>query len=311
MLIRREKVVEAGDGTRLYARETRGPDAEGTPIVCLNGIGVSTIFWKYLEEHFPPSRPVICWDYRGHGNSEFPRDLDDLTIEATADDTARVLDAFGYDRAVAVGHSMGCQVGYTFAHRHKDRTVALVTMLGAVGRPVHTFLDRETPSLMAFMLFHKVATKIPGPLQRGQARMLTGRTGRKIASRLARLSGLVHPTQMPQIDLEAYLDHFGHFSPLVFFRMAENMATHTAEPFLPSMPPTLVVAGERDLFTPLHLSEEAVDRMPNARLVVLREGSHAGVVEQPEVIHREIDAFFDEHGVDDQAPAVSADAQVA
>lgn len=300
MLRRRERVVLAGDGTRLYARETRGPDAHGTPLLCANGVGVSTIFWRYVEEHFPATRPVIVWDYRGHGQSEYPRDLDDLSIEANADDMARVLEAFGHERAICLGHSMGCQVIYTFAYRHPARAAGLVPMLGAVGRPVHTFLGAELPSLISFMVSHRLVTLMPNVVQRSQQRLLTGSLGRRLASRLARLSGLVDPVRMPQEDLEAYLDHFGVLSPLVFFRMAEKMATHSADPFLERIEaPTLVVAGERDLFTPLHLSEEAADRLPRARLLVLQEGSHAALVEQPHVIHREMEAFFEEHAIDE------------
>jgi pimeloyl-ACP methyl ester carboxylesterase len=318
MLCRTEKVVIAGDGTRLYARETRtiggmGDDkggASGVPMLCANGIGVSTIFWKYLEQHFPQTRPVITWDYRGHGNSEFPRDLDDLTIEASAGDMAKVLAAFGHERAIVLGHSMGCQVIYTFAHLYPEKTAMLVPILGGYGRPVHSFLDAELPSLIGFMIGHRLTTLMPNVLQRGQQRMLTGKRGRRIASKLARLSGLVHADRMPQVDLDAYLNHFGSFPPLVFFRMAEKMASHTAEPWLPSITaPALVIAGERDLFTPLHLSELAADRMPNARLFVLQEGSHAAIVEQPELIHAEIEATIADHEVD-AAPRAEA-AQVA
>ncbi|RMG07622.1 MAG: alpha/beta hydrolase [Planctomycetota bacterium] len=298
MLRRRERVVEAGDGTSLYARLTQGPRAQGTPLVCANGVGVSTIFWRYLEEDFAAEHPVVAWDYRGHGRSEFPRDLEGLTIEANADDMARVLDAFGIERAVCLGHSMGCQVVYTFAHRHPERAAALVPMLGAVGRPVHTFLDAELPSLLAFLFAHGVVRRFPEPIRRGQRRLLTSRVGRRLASRIARLSGLVHAERMPQEDLDAYLDHFGVLAPIVFFKMAEKMATHTAAPYLPEIEaPTLVVAGERDVFTPLYLSEEAVDRLPNARLFVLPEGSHAALVEQPEALHAELRRFLREAGL--------------
>ncbi len=299
MRTRIERVVTAGDGTRLYARLTRGPEARGTPIICANGIGVSTFFWTYLEEHFSPTRPVIVWDYRGHGLSEFPRDLDDLTIESNADDLARVLDAFGYPRAVLAGHSMGCQVLYAFAHRYPDRAAMLVPMLGAVGRPVHTFLGREVGALIGFMVGHAIGTRMPDAIGDGQRRLLSLPAGRRVVSRIARLSGLVHPTLMPQEDLDRYLDHFAHFPPLVFFRMAEKMATHTAEPYLERIAaPTLVVAGTNDLFTPLHLSEEAADRIPTARLLVLEDGSHAALVEQPDLIHREIEAAFSEWAID-------------
>ena len=72
-------------------------------MICANGIGVSTFFWKYVEERYADSRPVIVWDYRGHGRSDYPQDLDDLTMESNAADLAAVLDAFGYERAVLLG----------------------------------------------------------------------------------------------------------------------------------------------------------------------------------------------------------------
>lgn len=299
MRTRVEKVVIAGDGTRLYARQTAGRDAAGAPLICANGIGVSTFFWRYLEDHFSASRPVIVWDYRGHGQSEFPRDLDGLTMEACADDLRRVLDAFGHERGVLLGHSMGCQVIYTFAHHHPARAAMLVPMLGTYGRPVHTFFNMEVASLASFVVGHRVGVTMPEALARVKRRLIDSPRGRRVVSAIARLGRIVHPTAMKQADLDAYLDHMVEQSPLVFFRMAEKMAAHSAGPFLEQITaPTLIVAGEWDLFTPLSLSEEIADRLPNSRLLVLREGSHAALVEQPDLIHRELERFLAEHPVD-------------
>ena len=298
MIERSERTVEAGDGTRLWARRTAGPDATGTPLICANGIGVGTFFWHYLEDHYAETRPVIVWDYRGHGHSEFPRDLGQLRIEDNAEDLRRVLDAFEVERAVLLGHSMGCQVIYTVAHQAPDRVAGLVPMLGTHGKPVHTFLDRPTSSLIGFMLSHWVSVRIPTLLEKTKRKIFTHHPSRRFLSGLARLGGVVHPTSMQQSDLDLYLDHFAELSPLVFFRMAEHMATHSAESYLPQIEaPTLVVAGERDLFTPLWLSEEIVDRLPHAELLVLPEGSHAALVEQPQRIYARLDQFLAHHGV--------------
>jgi pimeloyl-ACP methyl ester carboxylesterase len=303
MRTRIEKVVVAGDGTRLYARQTAGKNARGTPMICLNGIGVSTFFWDYLEAHFSQTRPVICWDYRGHGKSEFPRDLDQLTMEQNAEDARRVLDAFGHERAILLGHSMGCQVGYAFAHLHPERTAMLVPMLGTYGQPVHSFFNMEVGSLVGFLVSHKLGVTIPGAFARAKQRLMNSQRGRRLVSSVVRLGKVVHPRSMKQQDLDNYLDHFAAQSPLVFFRMAEKMATHSAGPFLETIEaPTLVIAGEWDLFTPLWLSEEIADRLPKAKLIVLPEGSHAALVEQPDAIHREIEAFLAEHAVDAVAP---------
>ena len=291
-----ERWVQAGDGTWLYARETRGPEASGVPIVCANGIGVGTFFWVYVEERFSPERPVIVFDYRGHDRSEFPRDLDDLSVETCAQDLLRVLDAFGYEQALLRGHSMGCQVIYTVAHLAPERVAGLVPMLGTFGYPVHTFLDQETLSLFSFLIGHKVGLRIPDLVTAVKRRVIEAPRGRRIVSWVARHSGLVHPERMPQKDLDAYLDHFAALSPVVFLRLAEKMAVHSAGSWLPAIQaPTLVVAGERDIFTPLYLSEEAADRLPQARLFVLREGSHAGLVEQPQEIAAQLDAFLHDY----------------
>ncbi|MCA8925699.1 MAG: alpha/beta hydrolase [Planctomycetes bacterium] len=296
---RRELRVEAGDGTLLYARQTWVPGASGTPMICANGIGVSTIFWHYLEDHFAPTRPVICFDYRGHGESEFPRDLNRLTIEENARDAIAVLDAFGHERAIFLGHSMGCQVIYTCAYQDPERVVGLVPCLGALGAPVHTFLDREMLSLISFVISYRVGLALPDLVTAVKLKLMSSPRGRVLVSWLARKAGLVHPTRMPQRDLDAYLDHFAALSPVVFLRMAENMATHNAEPRAHEIvQPTLVVAGERDLFTPFYLSEEVADRLPNAELFVFREGSHAAIVEQPAALHGMLERFIAEFALD-------------
>jgi pimeloyl-ACP methyl ester carboxylesterase len=308
MRTRQEKVVVAGDGTRLYARQTAGPKAAGVPMICFNGIGVSTIFWHHVEERFSRDRPVICFDYRGHGESEFPRDLDGLTMEANADDGARVLDAFGHDEAILLGHSMGCQVIYTFAHRRPQRTAMLVPMLGTYGHPVHTFLDTEVSALAAFVVGRRVGLVGADLVTWVKSRLMGKDLTRRVMAWGARVAGIVD-SRMPDADLHAYLNHMAVLSPLVFLRMAEHMASHSAGPWLPSIAaPTLVVAGERDVFTPLWCSEQIARELPCSKLFVLKAGSHAALVEQPQAIEEALVAFLGEHDVDGRrtAPASGA-----
>ena len=43
---------------------------EGSSIICNNGVGVSTFFWKYVLQHYDNAHQIIIWDYRGHGKSD-------------------------------------------------------------------------------------------------------------------------------------------------------------------------------------------------------------------------------------------------
>lgn len=294
-----ERTVVAQDGTELYARRTRGTHAGGVPLVCCNGIGVATFFWKYVERHFAHEHPVILWDYRGHGESGPPPSLEDLTMEQNARDLLAVLDSFEVEKAVLAGHSMGVQVILEFYRQHPERVAGLVPTLGTYGKPVHTFMDSPILAPLAFMLFHRVVMRSGRKIANIQRNALKKPWVARMAARVARLARLVHPAMMPQADLEAYLKHFGDFDPEVFFRMAEKMAFHSAEDVLEKIKvPTLVIAGEKDIFTPLWLSEEMTDRIPGARLLVIPQGSHAALVEQPELLCLAIEKMIRDNDLD-------------
>ena len=83
--------VRTEGGLRLYWRAI----GEGPLLICCNGVGVSTFFWKYVVERFSDRYTVVVWDYRGHGRSESPHhpDATDLSIDACARDLALVQEA--------------------------------------------------------------------------------------------------------------------------------------------------------------------------------------------------------------------------
>ncbi len=58
--------------------------------------------------------------------------------------------------------------------------------------------------------------------------------------------------------------------------------------------PLLVIAAEKDDFTPMWCSQKIVDSTPDAELLVLADGSHAALIEQPETINHRIDRFLRE-----------------
>lgn len=279
----------AADGTPL-AFASGGPRDAERAIVCSNGVGVSTFFWDYVGEYFSKTHRVVIWDYRGHGASGRPADARTMTMSSLADDLARVLDANGIERAVLLGHSMGCQVILEFARLFPDRVLGLVPMLGAYGHPADTFLDpRVGRTIYEGAL--KIGRTVPDLIN-----VLSKATLRSpIAWPFARLSGLVHPDLCRHSDMEPYLEHLSTLDLRVFLEMVRCAQEHDAGPHLSEIEaPTLVVAGERDLFTPRHLSLEMADRIPGAELLEIPRGSHAALIEQPELINLRLEKFLGE-----------------
>lgn len=68
---------------------------------------------------------VIAVELRGHGGSEPPPD-GDYSPAGCAADLVKVLDAFGLEQAVVVGHSYGSLVALAFAASHPESVARLV-----------------------------------------------------------------------------------------------------------------------------------------------------------------------------------------
>ena len=217
MTQQRAGFARTDDGLQLYWRAV----GEGPPIICCNGVGVSTFFWKYIAEYFQDTHTVVLWDYRGHGRSSLPKSPEtaDLSIEVNAQDLAIIRKAAGIT----------------------EPAVLVVSKLSSMGG-------------------------------RQGARMLLPLYASPIAFALGRYTGVVDKHYAQKIDIDRYLEHLGHMDQRVFMRMVDLIADHDLEEHLPNIDvPTLVIAGEKDLFTPLHRSERMVELIPNAETRFLHE----------------------------------------
>lgn len=285
----RSGFARADDGVHLYYRVV----GEGPPLVCCNGVGVSTFFWKYIARHFRDRFSVVLWDYRGHGKSGTPAEprAADLSMERNAADLAAVMDAAGVDEpAVLLGHSMGCQVILEAYQHQPERVRALVCLFGTFARPLDTFMD--TPKSRKVF---DVVNRLAALLGKKGGRVFHPLYANPLSFVIGRNTGLVDRYYATRRDVDAYLEHLVHMDPQVFLRMVELMADHDLTDKLPDVAvPVLVFAGERDLFTPLHRSRTMVELLPDAELFVVAEGSHAAIVEHPETIDLRIERFFAE-----------------
>lgn len=260
-------------------------------MVCCNGLGVSTFFWDYIGEFFSEAHEVVVWDYRGHGASSRPKDPTNISMSSLADDLARVMDANHIERAVLLGHSLGCQVILEFYRLFPDRVLGLIPILGSFGHPADTFLDPRVGPLL-FEAAYAFGSRAPDLVSVFAKLSLRSR----LAWPFARLTGLVHPDLCQRRDMDPYLQHLAQLDFSVFFQMLRAAQEHDAGPELGNIRcPTLVVAGERDLFTPRHLSLEMAQRIQNAEILEIPRGSHAALIEQPELINLRLEKFIEEH----------------
>ena len=99
------------------------------PIVLVHGMPELAYSWRY---QFAPlvgaGFHVIAPDVRGVGYSDSPPNLTDYTLEQRLKDLVGMLDHYGYDKAIFVGHDFGGAMIWGMGLYHSDRVAGLVSM---------------------------------------------------------------------------------------------------------------------------------------------------------------------------------------
>jgi pimeloyl-ACP methyl ester carboxylesterase len=294
----REGYAVAEDGSPIYY-EVLGDDRDGaTPVVLSDGIGCDGFVWKYLERALSEERKVIHWHYRGHGRTPEPRDRRRVSMADLADDLASVLDAVGVERAVLGGHSMGVQVSLEAFRRHHQRVAGLILVCGAYGNPLRTFKGRRTLEAALPWISFGVnrAPQVIGAIWR---HMVPTRLAFDLATRFE-----VNPDFVRLEDFMPYLEHIARVDLPLFIEMLGHAGRHSARELLPCIDvPTLIVAGERDGFTPRALSEEMARLIPGASLLIVDDGTHTAPIERPHLVNDAVRRFL--HAMEERTSAAA------
>jgi pimeloyl-ACP methyl ester carboxylesterase len=255
-------------------------------ILC-DGIACDGFIWKYLWDDLSRVVPVVHAHYRGHGRSAPPADPKNVDIATLAGDVMSVRRSVGDPPVVLLGHSMGCQVALEVTKRFPERVRGLVLLCGSFGKVTKTFrglpiLDMVLPKLIEAVRANELV-----------ARALWSRIPPETAFKLAIRAGDIDPERASYADMRPYLEHMTTIDFPMFLRMLSAAGEHSAEDDLPNLRvPTLVVAGERDTFTPPYLAEWMAEAIPGAELLVVKGGTHAAPIEQPALVDRRIEEFL-------------------
>jgi len=182
---------------------------------------------------------------------------------------------------------MGVQTILEFAHRSPERVQALIPICGSYGRVLDTFHDSTTlrnvfPHLLSLVQrYTNAGAKIWKVLANNPA-----------SWPLARLVE-VNPDLAQREDLIPYFEQLARMNPRVFLKCVQNAGNHSSLPYLRDLSaPTLVIAGERDRFTPRWLSEKLEMHLPNSELHIVKVGTHVAPLEAPGEINDAIISYL-------------------
>lgn len=277
--------VASSDGSPLFY-ESWGERGVRSPVLLCDGIGCDGYVWRYLRQDLS-DRFGLHPHYRGHGRTSPPRDAARVTIEDLADDVANVLDDALVERAVLIGHSMGVQVALETYRRHRSRVAGLVLVCGAPSHPLKTF--KGSAALEDVLpIVQKWIHRVPGVINRVTRTLLPTRLAYEVASRLEIRRELVEPR-----DFMPYLEGMARIDTRLFVAMLSAAGQHSAEDLLPEIAtPTLVIAGERDGFTPPERSRAMAAAIPGAELLEIPQASHTAPIERPHLVDNAVREFI-------------------
>lgn len=286
----REGTTKSFDGTTIAYRsfgKSRGSDPT---IVCCNGLGVGTFFWNYLEKHFRANYQVVTWDYRGHGKSSLKNDKKNYSLEAIVKDGKAVIQALGIKKAIFVGHSLGVQVSLELYRRWPELFAGMVLCFGTYARPLDTFYNIGW-SRHLFQVIYKIASTFPTQSNFFSQMLLDN----PLSFWMGGLLKMQHTGMIKKEDNEKYIKHILNVDPIFFTSLLKSAQEHSAEDVLKKVKvPTLIITGELDQFTPMWLSKKMNRLIRDSEIFIMKNATHAGLVEQPDLINLRIEKFMRE-----------------
>ena len=273
----------ADDGQSIPVRVV----GHGMAVVLVHGLGCSHHHWTPVAKRLARNYCVYAWDARGHGHSR-PLPGIPITLKRLANDLRQLLDHFGLDRSVLVGHSMGAMTVMQYLHDHGTARVAGVGLIDQSPRIV-------TDDLWRLGLFGGCSAAMLEGLIAGARKDLAetvvheieAKAGDWLRARLAADAtlGAMLRRWLHRIDAAPLLD------------LAESLAAADFRESLQRLDaPLMVVLGQRSPhYGGVPLDDWYRRAVPHATVTVYERGAHSPHYSEPARFAGELMQFIAEH----------------
>jgi pimeloyl-ACP methyl ester carboxylesterase len=242
---------------------------QGEPLVMIMGFAInrsgSMPQVPFLKKYYR----VITFDNRGVGKSDKPQGP--YSTKMMADDTVRLMDLLGIEKAHIIGASMGGMIAQELAINYPQRVMKLVLACTYARQDKTSGDTQELAKLLQ-----------PTPTPEKMASAMIGLAFNKPLYRFT--FGLIARIQTKFMGASGRVGIVGQ---------SEACRKHNTLERLPSITaPTLVIVGTKDRIINPISSEVIASKIPNAKLVKVEGGSHTFSLEMKDVFNREVLNFL-------------------
>lgn len=142
-------IIEEKTASGIFARKTFTSSSRDTLILVM-GYGGSLRIWpETFIEKLARKFTVITYDNRGTGHSFLPKQTEEFTIKAMADDLFEVVKMFNVESHHLLGYSMGSCIALQYAHDHQERVRSLFLLSGTAGGSLYVKPDKAMSTALA------------------------------------------------------------------------------------------------------------------------------------------------------------------
>ncbi|MGW2326667.1 alpha/beta fold hydrolase [Streptomyces sp. NPDC001700] len=274
---------------RRFAR--RAPVAPVT-VVFSHGYCLAQDSWHFQRAALRDVVRTVYWDQRCHGRSQrgcAQTNGTQVDIDQLGRDLKAVIDAAAPEGPlVLVGHSMGGMTMMALAAQYpeliRDRVIGAAFVGTSAGRLGEVSFGLPVVGMNA------VRRVLPGLLKALGWQVELVERGRRATADL--FAGLIKRYSFGTKDVDPGVARFAErlieATPIdVVAEFYPAFIAHDKAEALPSFDgvPVLVLAGDKDLITPMEHSEAIAELLPGAELVVVEDGGHLVILEHPEVVN--------------------------
>ena len=242
------------NGKKIHFKRV-GEDLKITPLF-IHGAGANLNVWEFQMSECEG----IYIDLPGHGKSEGEGEKD---IDNYSQFIKDFIDTMNLKKVVLVGHSMGGAIALNYAVKYQENLAGLVLVAtGPTLKVDPRFLDGLKGDLNNTI---KMISKYA--FMKGISKAL-----------LRRLKDIMLSTK-PDVIYQDF------FACSLFDKRDDIYKIKN---------PTMIIAGERDLLTPLELSLFMLEKIPKAHLVVIPDAGHMVMIEKAKDFNKEFLSFINE-----------------
>ena len=241
---------------------------QGEPLLLIHGLGSSCRDWEKQIPHFESHYQIITFDVRGHGKSDKPSGP--YSIAQFARDTAGLLGALEIESAHVAGISMGGMIAFELVAQYPQLVKSLTIINSYPETRVESFRER----LMVWRRY--LLLEVLGVRGLGAA-----------------LAANLFP-RPEQADLRnLFIERWAENDKRAYRESMRALVNWDVENRLGEIQcPVLVVASDQDYF-PLEEKRAYVEKIPNAKMVVIEDAHHAVTAEKPEQFNMIVKEFLD------------------